>query len=876
MTVEATSEHGRRVKSGQFRLDEKRARQKLRNFQLPSPQHYILEFLKAAHLLGATVFQARVERGSVQVRFDGQTPTRQELLELHSAAFGPRDDNRSRALRHLAIGVNSAHAAGLRELIIEVGGKDQVVVGVGEEAIELLDGHPEVQSGVCIRLTKRLHQAVLHRFFDKLTGDFKESELLRQRGRYSEIPVILDTNKISRGLRPADEVESVRHFNSDGEQGRVGITPNGYGLVIRLVKDGVLIEDEVRASPISPLGIRAVVQSQHVNTDLSESAVVKDEAWQALCSRVVGKAYHSLRAYLDGLSDDGLHNLRTSLRRMVVGLLADPRHRVTAPEAYDLLVDQLAGIALFHRAIPSSYEKRYSSIADATIQRDGQRIVQWSRRRFGAWFGPRTDSSPALAALWLNPDDPALELIGNEGRHRFLNHFADEVEDVTERLERLNRRDDNRRRWQERRKFVFPARRVLTADVGKIDVAVGLPRRVAGEKSDQVQVFYVKDQRLIAEEAFSTGAGSFCISIDGDLPANEAFSGPDFSSPRLQSAVDAALLLVAEQLERGRFDLKGFCALMGEFQQQLNQVFHRDWDQWPQKVRQTPLGAAPALVAEDVDGDGTAFVKLQLQRLGQLANLAIMEDRQGRKVSLWEVYRRVHEDRLARLFVRAPSSQDVPDERLRDRDTVIVVPGWARETVMEFFEPGDRTLPVVYEWHSDDADAGDSTAVHRDEQELLSRLARDERNRQDGGADEEPPEPPSEQPAAQSRSDDVDDRRLLEALLDDLREHVPSELQAHIAAIRDLEVIERCGQRPVYVVGDGNHLVFDAAHPMVSEMVDRPRDAVARAFVVAAAFRALLRYDVEHGRRHWSKPKMLLLQRRLLDSVTRGVSRLGS
>ena len=56
---------------GEFLLHQERAREKLQQFQLVSPHHYVLEFLKAAWLLNATRVEFNLDSTNSQVRFDG-------------------------------------------------------------------------------------------------------------------------------------------------------------------------------------------------------------------------------------------------------------------------------------------------------------------------------------------------------------------------------------------------------------------------------------------------------------------------------------------------------------------------------------------------------------------------------------------------------------------------------------------------------------------------------------------------------------------------------------------------------------------------------------------------------------------------------------
>ncbi|MBI3927622.1 MAG: tetratricopeptide repeat protein [Armatimonadetes bacterium] len=90
--------------SGVFTLDPARAREKLAQFQLPSPELYILSLIAAAVAGGAD--RIRVRRGEqLSVSWNGRPPSAEELQHILSFALSPRASVR---LRELGLGLYGA------------------------------------------------------------------------------------------------------------------------------------------------------------------------------------------------------------------------------------------------------------------------------------------------------------------------------------------------------------------------------------------------------------------------------------------------------------------------------------------------------------------------------------------------------------------------------------------------------------------------------------------------------------------------------------------------------------------------------------------------------------------------------------------------
>ncbi|MCA9795920.1 MAG: hypothetical protein KC910_29130, partial [Candidatus Eremiobacteraeota bacterium] len=94
---------------GHFTLDPKKAREKMKKFQLTDPHRYVL-MLAASAIVGGTEFiRCRNDADDLVLEYNGHLPTRGELENLFASLFGGDEESREhRRLRLLAIGLNAA------------------------------------------------------------------------------------------------------------------------------------------------------------------------------------------------------------------------------------------------------------------------------------------------------------------------------------------------------------------------------------------------------------------------------------------------------------------------------------------------------------------------------------------------------------------------------------------------------------------------------------------------------------------------------------------------------------------------------------------------------------------------------------------------
>ena len=329
---------GTAMGAGEFVLDEKRALAKLQKFQLPSPHHYLLEFVKAAHLLGAEQINFRLTIDEVEVAFDGEALSPDELEILYSSPFSQRGEGSLRALRHLAIGANAARGLGLREFIIDIAGDEpHGVCVVGDEISEreiVLDENSAWTTRLYLR-RRRAQLSKLKRFVNQAMGTRGEVDLLRERCHYSSVDVRVNEVRVSQGMTLSKNARSVVKITGPAEKGRLGIHLSSRRLKTVVLQHGIIIR---RGRKLSELwGAEAVIDSGRLATNLSQSAFVEDEAWEQLQKTLERATLRSLALYLQSL-DPWVDDAES---RLLLDSLIRLSRKITADQLTDSQFDEL-------------------------------------------------------------------------------------------------------------------------------------------------------------------------------------------------------------------------------------------------------------------------------------------------------------------------------------------------------------------------------------------------------------------------------------------------------------------------------------------------------------------------------------------------------
>ena len=98
--------------TGVFTIDVRKALPKLEKFQLPAPHFGLLKVIQSAVASRATFVDTHFRSGGITIEHDGDPPEPDELRDLLSFLLVSDGSSGNRALRDLAIGVNTSLARG--------------------------------------------------------------------------------------------------------------------------------------------------------------------------------------------------------------------------------------------------------------------------------------------------------------------------------------------------------------------------------------------------------------------------------------------------------------------------------------------------------------------------------------------------------------------------------------------------------------------------------------------------------------------------------------------------------------------------------------------------------------------------------------------
>ncbi len=405
---------GRSLGRGEFRLDEDRALQKLEEFQLPTPHHYVLEMVKASRLLGAESISFILGIQVVEVLFDGSPLEVRELERLYSAAFASRTTKKEEALRHLAIGVTAARGLGLRDIEIRVGGRESFGVRLTDDEVETFE-LDQKRRETRIILRKTMGARSVLRFASRLRGNLPEEQLLKERCRFTKQKVLIDAVEVPEES-PFDSSFRIKRSLEWGEETGELVITRESSCTTKILHHGVLLATEKHESPWAAYGFDALVDTPRLTTNLSQCAFVEDDAWEDLHRRVELGAMGALASLLRRMSAPQVKLMASGgLRRGVVsalGRVQDGERR--APDVVEL-IRAVEEMPIFESA---EYLQPLTRFSD-----DDLRSLSSFRRSDGSipYTERRTPFVSASGVLFLGSD----ELEGDREQARFVSLFGE-------------------------------------------------------------------------------------------------------------------------------------------------------------------------------------------------------------------------------------------------------------------------------------------------------------------------------------------------------------------------------------------------------------------------------------------------------------------
>lgn len=652
---------GKLEAAGEFGLDRAKAREKMQKFQLPDPHHYVLEFVQAAQLLGATEVDFRIDADEMEMHFDGVRLTPDELEAVYEAAFSRGVDRRTRALRHLAIGLSAAQAldpAVLRIDVTDAEGTTTLALVDGEEQVSQT---PDIEHGEGTRIYVREAFKLAHlldaiSFLRKLRGDLAEKTILRTYCVYSDLAIRLGDERVSQGMHLPDEAGAVNEIpiETEHERGVVGIVPGGAAIEVSILQHGVRVVDHHLGANI--VAARAIIDSDRLTKNLSQSAFVEDEAWQAFCKHLLPAAlYSALDDYVAALGPDDIDEHRDWLRqlcRKVVprALELDDNTRGERSRRYNLgdmlealprLVGRLERLPLWKLAYnhesSDGANRSHLSLAELLVDEDGTPYerIYYSRELYS---GSRiADVSPTL---YFPDGPPALFRRIAEGRLR----------DVTARYRMAMKRDRNMRAWRQRPWTARPdsSEYPIQTHIGyeSLQATIALAKRILRP----CRVVQVKEGFLLGADVIDElSLRGVLIQVSGDLPENDSFDAVEPDGPYLELVfriMEEFPAFIGEHAAHfPRSILRSYLSSMLDGTLHPVVLAHLDLDnvarlRWLRKhlywSPQSPWGVVEQ-VRDDSDVSPEA-VRSRLDRLGSLTDRPLFETVDGEGVSLEDVY----------------------------------------------------------------------------------------------------------------------------------------------------------------------------------------------------------------------------------------------
>jgi hypothetical protein len=542
---------GARVSRGGFSINREKAREKLSKFQLVAPHHYVLEFVQAAYLLDATYVDIDLDTDDMRMTFDGQTFDRRHLEYLYRAGFSRADTPVLRALRHVAIGVTAGWALDPGIFFVEVDDGTKrlrlMLSRDGDDEIEELDSLGE--SRTVIYLCENLRASHIIEYFRYLRDELAETVALREYCAHADIPILVNGESVSRGHRLRECAQGVVYIDTAHEKGRLGVTFDARIAQshIQVLTNGVLAT-EVYGSE-EPFGFDVVIDSNRLDKGLSQSEVVRNEAWHHVRDIVIKEAlYRSLANYVRGIDDVTAATNAEALRQAAAwtwSIDSKPLDESLRRSVHQARA-ALRTARIWNYAHRSRAEDAGAHQTPLTSLQDLDRVFDGEAVPTSSW---KLQDSQATGI-------PTSVLVSPKYRHIFEQTFGTRLRDVTadiqQAMQRIQRIHEFARRGKPRQPDpnYFMAHRVV--DDGAFRAFLGI--RVGDRRTNAGSTVKWTGQKLVLHEReLGVAYPNLHIWINGPLVFQ--MESPHFKASRqyadlVEGVLDEVPLLVGEIVER--------------------------------------------------------------------------------------------------------------------------------------------------------------------------------------------------------------------------------------------------------------------------------------------------------------------------------------
>ncbi len=329
--------------TGGFSIDKAKAREKMRQFQLSDPRQYVLMLVQAAVHQGATHIEFQIDADDMEVWFDGEGYSKADLDDLFVSMFGDRGQSNLRSRQELAIALNGALALNPRWVKVwSHRGQEAASLQLrpGPESLDAAKACPlRDERGTTVHVKQRFRPGLALRFVKNLQGTIAEEAILKERVRYAELPIILDGGRISSGLRLGTVAGRI-DVEGQGMRGFCGflVEHDPPLATLEVLNAGVWLA--THPLPSFPAGFVAMVDSHALRKDVSQTDVVRDDAYTAVLGRLSVALERSLLSMAEMFRDEPhkWEALPSALRSRMPTWIAE---RVSAPWRLKVIGDVL-------------------------------------------------------------------------------------------------------------------------------------------------------------------------------------------------------------------------------------------------------------------------------------------------------------------------------------------------------------------------------------------------------------------------------------------------------------------------------------------------------------------------------------------------------
>jgi hypothetical protein len=264
--------------TGGFTLDPAVALAKLREHQLRDPTLFVLCWVRAAVLLGATQIDIEIDADDVYLRFDGEPLSEADFEHLWAAAVGGRGSAHAQACRELALGINGVFCWGAKLVAVRCGSLQvELDRAFTMKRSQLAEPSPRN----VIHAKRPLGWELVRRRRLDQRGELPEEQLLVGACAYADAAIVLEGQRLN-----PDWIEPLAPWSrvdiDDDERRGVLILRAGERSQLHVLKAGVQVATVELPYP----HVEAVVDDRLLPLDLSQEKPVEGERWASLLERV--------------------------------------------------------------------------------------------------------------------------------------------------------------------------------------------------------------------------------------------------------------------------------------------------------------------------------------------------------------------------------------------------------------------------------------------------------------------------------------------------------------------------------------------------------------------------------------------------------------